>query len=314
MARNRAKRKTLLLQVKENLDSKLAIGQSKKADKIQYLKDENGKLIKDESGNKIVIQKDLTKEKIYSWRTYNAYLNDANRFAQWCKENHNCKTLKQCRHYVDEYIQSMIDNNLSAWTIKKYVCAIAKLYNCTSNDFMKTPARQRKNIKRSRGTAVRDKHFSLKNNEELINFCCCTGLRRAELEQLRGTDLREIDGKFYLNTHVNTKGGRERLNIIAGTEEQVKRVVDRMRASGNEKVWEKVHSHADIHSYRAEYCNRLYNNYKRDKEDISNWHEIYYCRGDLAGAWYDKKAMRLASNGLGHNRINVIASNYLRAT
>ena len=43
-----------------------------------------------------------------------------------------------------------------------------------------------------------------------------------------------------------------------------------------------------------------------------NHDEIYYCRGDRKGTWLDKKAMLVASKALGHNRISIIASNYLR--
>lgn len=39
---------------------------------------------------------------------------------------------------------------------------------------------------------------------------------------------------------------------------------------------------------------------------------ITYCRGDRKGTWLDKNAMLMASKALGHNRISIIASNYLR--
>jgi len=39
--------------------------------------------------------------------------------------------------------------------------------------------------------------------------------------------------------------------------------------------------------------------------------EKYYCKSDLKGVVYDKRAMMKVSQLLGHNRINVIASNYL---
>lgn len=85
-----------------------------------------------------------------------------------------------------------------------------------------------------------------------------------------------------------------------------------MKAAGKSKVWKKVSSNADIHSYRSVYCTKVYNLYARDIKSITNKKEIYYCKKDLAGTWYDKKAMLIASQALGHNRINVIASNYLR--
>ena len=313
MARNRAKRKTLLLQVQENLDSKLAIGQSKKADKLVYKRDKDGNVLKDDDGKKIILHEDLTKNKIYSWNTYKTYLKHNNYFVQWCREMHNCKTLNQCLPYVNEYIQKLIDDEKSASTIKMTVAALCKLYNISSDAFIKTPDRQRKNIKRSRGEAVRDKNFSAKNNAELISFCKCTGLRRAELSHLCGTDLIEKDGGFYLHVHTATKGGRERISPIIGTKEEVEAIVNRMKSAGSGKVWEKVSSNADIHSYRAEYCTKVYKQYARDISTIKDWHEIYFCKKDLKSVKYDKQAMLIASQALGHNRVNVIASNYLRS-
>ncbi len=313
MARNRAKKETLLRQIQNNLDSRLAIGESKKADKLKYLRDENQQLVRDKNGNKVIAHEDLTKKKIYSWSTYKTYLKHCNYFAQYCRENHNCKTLIQCKQYADEYLQKLIDDNKSASTIKMTVSALAKLYNCSSSDFIETPERKRKDIKRSRGKAVRDKNFSKTNNAELINFCRCTGLRRAELSQLRGTDLIEKDGQYFLHIHTATKGGRERISPICGSKEEVQAVVEHMRKAGSNKAWSKISSNADIHSYRADYCNKIYKLFARDINTLKT-SEIYYCRRDLKSVKYDKKAMLIASQALGHNRINVIASNYLRAT
>lgn len=304
MARNRTKRETLLKQIENNLNSKLAIGQSKKADKAQY--------IFDDLGNKTLVKEDETRDKIYSWSTYKTYLKHTNYFAQWCREKYNCKTLKQCEKYINEYLQKLIDENKSAYTIKMTACAIGKLYNCSSKDFIETPKRQRKNIKRSRLITEREKHFSIKNNAELINFCQCTGLRRAELSGLRGTDLIEKDGQYNLKVHTATKGGRERISEIVGTDKEIKAVVDRMKSAENNKVFDKVSSNADIHSYRSDYAIRVYNKYKRDIKTITDRKEIYCCRGDLAGVWYDRKAMLIASRNLGHNRVDVIAGHYLR--
>lgn len=39
--------------------------------------------------------------------------------------------------------------------------------------------------------------------------------------------------------------------------------------------------------------------------------EKYICRKDKAGIVYDRRAMKIVSKQLGHNRISVIASDYL---
>lgn len=85
-------KKSLVCQVSENLKSKLAIGKSKHADKINGID---------------------SKGKIYSFGTYNAYLQQCIQFAKWCKSAYHCKTLKDCRKYADEYLQLNIDRGLS---------------------------------------------------------------------------------------------------------------------------------------------------------------------------------------------------------
>ena len=243
-----------------------------------------------------------------------------NIFLDWCKENHGCKTLRQCRQYVPEWIKSR--RGLSASTQKLDVAALSKLYRCYHGRGQKpfkdveTDTRRRANIKRSRGDAVRDKHFSEKNNADLITFCKCSGLRRAELQDLRFEDFRLAapDGNEGpgLYVHRSTKGGRVRRINFVGSKDEIALCCDIMsKSNGLTKVWGKVHSGADIHSYRADYATRVYQMYARPIATL-NHDEIYYCRGDRKGTWLDKKAMLVASKALGHNRISIIASNYLR--
>lgn len=40
--------------------------------------------------------------------------------------------------------------------------------------------------------------------------------------------------------------------------------------------------------------------------------EVYICRKDEAGRKLDKAAMLVCSKALGHNRISVVADNYIR--
>lgn len=264
---------------------------------------------------------DVDYKYIYTWKTYQAYIKHCCYFLDWCKENHRCcKTLKQCRQYVPEWIKSR--RGLSASTQKLDVAALSKLYRCHHGRGQKpfkdveTDTRRRTNIKRSRGDAVRDKHFSEKSNADLITFCKCSGLRRAELQDLRFEDFRLAapDGNEGpgLYVHRSTKGGRVRRINFVGSKDEIALCCDIMsKSNGLTKVWGKVHSGADIHSYRADYATRVYQMYARPIATL-NHDEIYYCRGDRKGTWLDKKAMLIASKALGHNRISIIASNYLR--
>ena len=77
------------------------------------------------------------------------------------------------------------------------------------------------------------------------------------------------------------------------------------------KVWGKVHSCADIHGYRAMYATQIYKMHARELKKIPK-EDKYFCKRDLQGVLLDKQAMLAASNALGHNRIDVIANNYIR--
>ena len=113
-------------------------------------------------------------------------------FIKYIKEKHpECTTLKSAKKYANEWLQTRVDQGLSAWTVQLEAKALGKLYGISPDDenYFKPPKRKREEIKRSRGDRVRDKHFSKTNNDELIKFCRGTGLRRKELQELRGKDL-----------------------------------------------------------------------------------------------------------------------------
>ncbi|MBR2381082.1 MAG: hypothetical protein IKA84_01120 [Clostridia bacterium] len=334
--------KSLTEQVNDNLNSKLAIGESKYEAKL----------------------KNAHTEKIYSWSTYKAYLKHCCYFVKWCKEQpadarigHKVRTLEECRLFVEKWIQAEMDRGQSPYTIKLEACALAKLYSCGTTDFdIITPQRKRSNITRSRGIAERDKNFSEKNNADLITFCKCTGLRRGELSQIRGTDLIEKDGKYFLHITKNTKGGRARVSPIVGDENETKLVIELCKKSKANKIFPNPSKNADIHSYRGEYAARIYNLHKRHIHEFKNERLIiykneivkgytsksgrklikgnedyyttingkktltkgfrdvrsaYYCRKDLKGTLYDRKALFAASRALGHNRESIVAEHYL---
>lgn len=279
-----AKQKGLTKQIQDILDSKLKIGHSKFEDK----------------------KLGITDKHIYSWSTYRTYLKHGCYFAKWVRLTYGCKNLENARQYVDEYLQKRIDEKTSPYTQKLEASALAKIYGCSTEDFIKTEVRHRSEITRSRGKKIRDKHFSEERNKEFVDFCKSTGLRRSELRQLRAEQLTYDDSTKTYNLIVIGKGGRIRECPVLSDE-----AVRRIQNAGTGLVWSKVPSGADIHSYRATYCTALYERYARSKEDIPK-EDRYCCRGDLKGIWYDKRAMEIATKALGHNRISVIAGHYIR--
>lgn len=298
---SRQNKESLTRQIQVNLDNKLCIGQSKHQDKINSI---------DRSNN------------IYSWGTYRSYIRECNHFANFCKENFKSKTLEDCKTHANEWIESRQKQGLSNYTLKLDVSALGKLYSCSSTDFTKIPVRNRVEITRSRGDAVRDKHFSMDKNKSLVRFCKSTGLRRGELQVLTGDKLIQKGNDFFVKIDRGSKGGRMRVSKVIGSAEDIKHVVDLMHDAGTQRVFEKIHNGADIHSFRADYAKAFYDEIARNIKDIpfdkvnsfnglKYQSEVYKCRGDLAGKQYDKVAMLEVSRNLGHNRIEVIASHYL---
>lgn len=289
-------KKSLILLVKEELDSKLAIGSSKQQAKI------NG----------------TYKNYIYSWGTYKTYLQQCCQFVRWCKQqarqdgSRQPRSLEDCRQYVARYMQHL-QQEYSAYTQKLVLSALCKLYNEYPTEGRpfdlsdQQQARHRANITRSRKHVERDQHFSEERNTDIVTFCRCTGLRRAELQQIRGIDL---DGSSLM-VYRGTKGGRVRIVPIVGSADEIAAVQQMATAAGNNKIFPHISSAMDVHHYRSVYCQRVYDQYARPLEQIPP-QDRYYCRRDQRGIVYDKKAMLQASKALGHNRISVIAGHYLQ--
>lgn len=258
------------------------------------------------------------RDKIYSYNTYGTYAKHNNYFLDFCEKKYKCKTLEQCRAHVDEWLQRRIDQGLSAYTIATEKAGLCKLFGEPASHFIETPTRKRENITRSRGVAIRDT-LDLEKHAELINFCRGTGLRRSELENLTGSQLRFYGSDAVLV--IKGKGGRYREAPIIGPHKD--EIVAKLLKAGKGKVWESVPSHMDVHSYRSEYATAIYTAFARPIEEIpydkvNNGSErrfqssVYICRGNQKGRKLDKEAMRKASKALGHNRLDVVAGHYIR--
>ena len=288
----RERRKNLKMQVNDALQSLCCFGQSKHAAK----------------------QAGTASQGIYSFGTYHTYQQQCHRYCEWVKAVHpGTKTLADARQYVDEYIATMIDTGLSPFTIKTATSALAKLYQCKTTDFRDTPARSRANITRSRRAVARDKDFdeSLPENARLARFCCACGLRRGELKALKGSwYVERPDGTAYIDLTKTsaTKGGRPR--IVPILPEDVPFVREVCRAAGEGHVWPALNTHADIHAWRAIYCQRLYDAHKRDVRTLPR-SERYHCQLEKAGIVYDVAALKFCSEALGHSRTSIIPSSYL---
>ena len=271
--------KTLHQQAYDCLQSMKAFGESKRKEKLE------GSI----------------KNKIFSFNTYQTYSKHIGYFIDYLKKHHpEITTLDKARAFVPEWLKHQESRGLSAWTIQTEAKALGKLFGITpeDDDYYEPPQRHRVDVKRSRGPAKRDIHFSEANNYDFVSFCRCTGLRRSEVKAACARDLttkqeilneidilksgpmtvttvnrlnilqdtNHFDAEYYI--HVRSgKGGRERYTPIVGQEAD--KVVSRIKSiPKDKKIFEYIPSGADIHGYRAEYATKMYKDNARPIDKI----------------------------------------------
>lgn len=254
-----------------------------------------------------------TKNKIYSTNTYEGYKRQCRRFSKWLKKEHpEVKHLNQVKiEHVNEYLQTMIEENLSASSISTAKAAIAKVLHVSSEEFIKTPERYRKDIKRSRNIVKRDKNLSKETEKKFAKLTSAIGGRRREMEALKGTDLKFNKHGVPFVYIKNGKGGKKRYAMIVGeTREETEEIIEIFKQAGKLNICSKLPTAFDNHFYRGAYAKRVYNKFARPEEKIPD-KQKYIMRKDRAGQILDRRAMKITSRCLGHNRIDIIARHYL---
>lgn len=252
-----------------------------------------------------------TKNRLYSKQSYVTYKNQFKYFSNWVKEtNPDVRSIDEARTLVNGYLQYLIDQNRSAYSIATAKAALSKVFRTDATQFIATPIRRRADVKRSRFSVERDKHISDELERRLSQFTSATGLRRKEMLQIEAEDLFFNNGRAYLNVTKGTKNGKPRIAEIHGVSEAETKMIIKFIQSKKGRLFPKLSPHYDNHYYRGIYAKRVYSFYARKEKDIPK-KERYVMRKDRAGEVLDKLAMEITSKMLGHNRINVIAQSYL---
>jgi integrase len=263
---------------------------------------------------------------IHSFETRRTYQKASLRFVRWCVEQKyvsRYETLENTKPLVEAYMQAREDAGMSVYTLKTERSALGKLFGETM-DF-KLPARTPDKITRSRNAAEMDKHFSEKRNRDLITMALATGGRRDDIARLRVSDFVEIGGVPAVKFE-KSKGGRNRVApILPSLEKEVARIVADARAAGRERIFDRVHSKADIHSYRREYAQELYRQVSGDPSLRARLLALYSPRREpgvksayyrprrpeMRGQVYLRDDLYAVSQALGHNRLEVCVVHYL---
>ena len=203
--------------------------------------------------------------------TIHSYKSSINRFCAWAKEEGYSKEqiLSSPREHLQEYANHLVEQGLSKSTVHTYVAAPCKGLGVPMQHISK-PQRSADDITRSRGgrnpqgqREMQDSRF-----ERLVAFQEVTGLRRAELKDLKGEDLRIIDGKMYVVARQG-KGGKEQWQrILPKDSETVQRTFDGVKKDQYVFDDREMKNKIDLHGIRAEHAKECYDYYvARIKED-----------------------------------------------
>ncbi len=250
--------------------------------------------------------------RIHSFKTRTVYQAHVVRFVRWARSIHQVKNLAQldprAEALATEWLQAQLAEGKSPYTLQAERAALRLFFgNRTLAQDVAIPRRTREHITRSRGPAAHDRHIQLANWQPLIRFLQATGLRRNELRTLRDQDIIRDDLEYLDEIVVkvrNGKGGKARtVPVLPGREADVRAVL-----SGSDPeamVFSRIPKHLDVHSYRREYAQALYQHYAPGRG-------LPPAQGRLKPRDYDRDAAQRVSWALGHNRIDVVIRHYLR--
>lgn len=267
-------------------------------------------------------------EGVYSINTFRAYLKHGEHFINWCVSEKGCKTygksLEELRQYAPEYLQAREAEGKSLYSLKSEKSALGKIFG-GEIPYKFAEKRQIKNITRSRGEAVRDTHFNPEKNQDLVTIAKATGGRREDISKLTPKSfITDHKGRLWV-IFTQSKGGRDRISpVLPQYTEAVKEIIKGKSDKPNEPIFKRINTNADIHSYRREYAQTLYNTVAHDHDYRDDLMGMYPTRKEKAkGDYYYSHTKDLPFKGcrddiyivtqaLGHNRLEVTVNHYLK--
>ena len=249
---------------------------------------------------------------IHAKDTFKTYRQQSKTFSKYARKTLNVRRLKDLK-LTDvglwlEYRQGCGD---SPSTLKTRAAAMAKVLQCSSTDFgFKCPIRKSEDIKRSRNVVKMDDRLNEEIHADILTVANGTGMRRVEMQRLKPSQLEIRDGQAYI-TDVHGKNGLIRIvPVLKKYNDAVITIIEKCEAS---KVFPfKIPTYIDIHSYRGEYAKAMYDQILAERK--ANGEEInldYHTRGAVKIS-LDRSIVKQVSPALGHARIGVTVTNYLK--
>jgi hypothetical protein len=252
----------------------------------------------------------FTTGRIHSFKTRSVYQEHTLRLVTWARATYQIKDLAHLDARADElattWLQQRVASGKSPYTLQLERAALRMFFSDRALASTVTiPLRTRETITRSRGPKVGDMHIQLANWQPLITFLRATGLRRQEARDLHCRDIHQHQDSSMTVHVASGKGGKIRdVPVLPGREQDV--LATTVGRAPEEKVFVRIPTRIDVHSYRREYAQALYLHYAPPGSQLPP------ATGRLRPQDYDRAAAERVSWALGHKRIDVIARHYLR--
>jgi len=291
------KRRSIVRQVLDRFDSLMATGESRHA----------AKLAARAAGDRTWSVSD---GRIHAFRTRKGYQAIVLRLVNWCAtmQGLRFRSLDELDARAEELVARYLTDGLaagkSAWTLKTERSALRLFFG--RRDLaagVPLPPRRRTDITRSRGPVARDGAFYPAHWRTLLTFLDATGLRRSEVARVHVRDVYE-DADGCLHVAVKGKGGKWRTVPVLSDHADAVRALVAGRPR-DERLFSRIPSHLDIHAARRGFAQATY-------REASHGRPLPPARGRLARESIDPAAARQVSQALGHNRMDVTTTHYLR--
>ena len=214
-------------------------------------------------------QHDLTRQQ---------YTRNMKYFVQYCRQQHNVRTLDECRPHIDEYINTLIDSGKSACTIHTYAAAISAALKIPLNTVSK-PRRVIAEFTRGR-KEIQYPHSSqdLENPayKRLIEFAEKTGIRREEYAKLKKSSwtIDPSTGKHAIFVE-RGKHGKQQYQLIRDEdvpwfEKFFSDIPDDCFVFSKAEM----NNHLNLHKFRADNAKRWYAELEQKLKDDPSYAEV----------------------------------------
>lgn len=303
------KRRSLVRQVLDRFDSLMATGESR------YEAKRTARQTAHEAGQPAAWS--VSDGRIHAFRTRKGYQAITLRLLHWsAAQGKRFRSLEeldaQAEALVAAYLQAELAAGKSAWTLQTERSAPRLFFGRRDLAAGVTlPPRRRAAITRSRRPAARDATFDPAHWRDLLTFLEATGLRRSEVARIHARDVVEGgtgrgdgDAAVGLVACVKGKGGKWRLAPVLPTFTEAVRAIIAEKPP-DARLFPRIPSHLDIHAARRRYAQATY-------RAATDGRDLPPTEGRLPRGAVDPTAARSVSRALGHNRLDVTTTHYLR--